>query len=118
MGGQGRMGKGKKGENIRRMRHKTNINPSTLLQKPNHILGPKTITHTPNPLITLLLQILNTLLHNRIHEFPRMSIIPACPFRQPSHQIEAIWAVEGELVAIEEIGDECVVAVGGELVGD
>jgi hypothetical protein len=47
-----------------------------------------------------------------------MSIIPTRPFRQPSHKIESIWAVEGELVAVEEIGDECVVAVGGELVGD
>jgi hypothetical protein len=47
-----------------------------------------------------------------------MSIIPIRPFRQPSHQIEAIWAVEGELVAVEEIGDEGVVAVCGELVGD
>lgn len=100
------------------MRHKTNINSPTLLQKPNHILRTKTIPHTPNPLITLLLQILNTLLHNRIHEFPRMSIIPARPFHQPCHQIEAIGAVEGELVAIEEIGDEGVVAVGGELVRD
>jgi hypothetical protein len=112
------MGKGKKGENIRRMRHKTNINPPTLLQKPNHILGPKTIPDSTNPLIALLLQILNTLLHNRIHEFPRMAIIPARPLRQPSHQIEAIGAVEGQLVAIEEIGDEGVVAVCGELVGD
>jgi hypothetical protein len=100
------------------MRDKTNINPPTLLQKPNHILGPKTIPHRANLLITLLLQILNTLLHNRIHEFPRMSIIPTRPFRQPSHKIEAIGAVEGELVAVEEIGDECVVAVGGELVGN
>jgi len=47
-----------------------------------------------------------------------MSIIPIRPFRQPSHQIEAIWAVEGELVAIEEIGYECVVAICGELVRD
>lgn len=108
----------KERENIRRMRHKTNINPPALLQKPNHILGPKTIPHTPNLLKSLLLQILNTLLHNRIHGFPRMAIIPARSFRQPSHKIEAIGSIEGELVAVEEIGDECVVAVCGELVGD
>jgi hypothetical protein len=95
MGGQSRMGKAKKEENIRRMCHKTNINPPTLLQKPNHILGPKTIPDSTDPLVTLLLQILNTLLHNRIHEFPRMAIIPTGPFRQPSHKIEVIGAVEG-----------------------
>lgn len=37
---------------------------------------------------------------------------------QPFHNVEAFWAIKGDGVALEEIGHNDKVAIGGEVVGD
>jgi len=47
-----------------------------------------------------------------------MRVISIGALCEPAHQIKSFGAVEGELVAIEEIGDDSVIAIGCVLVGD
>lgn len=46
-----------------------------------------------------------------------MSIIARTSLGQPSHEVEIILSIEGEGIAVEEVDDQGVVAVGGVLIG-
>ena len=47
-----------------------------------------------------------------------MRVFPSRSIFEPVRQIKSFGAVEGELVAVEEVGDDGVEAVGCVLVGD
>ena len=101
----------------RRMRSVPNIHTLPLRQKSRHILPPKTIPHSSNLLRALLLHILERALHNWVHTIRQMPLTLRPTFLQPLHDIEAFGAVELDRVALEEVGHDGPVAVGGELVG-
>ncbi len=47
----------------------------------------------------------------------RVGVLPVGALGQPLHEVEALGVVQRHRVAIEDVGDDAVVAVGGELVG-
>src|SRR5450756_2251113 len=77
----------------------------------------KAIPNTANLLEPLLLQPCDALLNNRIHILGRMWIIAPSSLRQPLHQIEISRSIDLQRIAVEQIRDDGVVSVGGELVG-
>lgn len=75
------------------------------------------IPDTPNLLEALLLQPRDGLLNNGSHILHRMRIIAPRALCQPSHEVKALRPVELHRIAVEEVRDDGVVPIGGELVG-
>lgn len=46
-----------------------------------------------------------------------MGVLAVGTFVQPLHDVETLRAVQGKRVTVEDINDDGVVAVGGEVVG-
>jgi hypothetical protein len=76
----------------------------------------KAVSNTTNLLEALLLQVIETLLDNRVDSFESMRILPIRALSQPFHNVKALRSVEGNWVAVKEIGDNGVIAIGSELV--
>ena len=79
------------------------------LQVPHDVLGAEAITDASDGLDTLLSQLLYRCFYDGIDTFIAVA-------RPPLHEVEVGWAVQLKGVAVEEIGHDDVVAVGGELV--
>lgn len=47
-----------------------------------------------------------------------MGVVASAALGQPRHEVKVAGRVEGDRVAIEDVNDQCQVAVGSELVGD
>jgi hypothetical protein len=87
---------------------------NTLLQKPHHALGPKTVTHRPNHLTPIRLA---HLLQRRLHYLINALRGMLCA---PSLHVKALGTVQLDGVAMELVGHEdkvpiCCELVGGEL---
>lgn len=62
----------------------------------------------------LLLEVLQTLLHDGVDSLLGMGVVAVGALSEPLHDV--LWRGVGEAVAVEDIDDDGVVAVGGELV--
>ena len=81
-------------------------------------LGAETIADRADGLAAqLALHVLEDLLDDGVDLFGRVARAFAAVL-QPVHDVEALGAVQGDGVAVEEVGHDDEVAVGGELVGD
>jgi hypothetical protein len=74
------------------------------------------IANSANPLEALLLQILNRLLHNRIHGLISMRVVAISSLCQPLHNIKPRRGVQADGIAIEQVRHEGIVSIGSELI--
>lgn len=77
-------------------------------------LGTKAVPYGTELGESLLLEVLQTLLHDGVDSLLGVGVVAVGALREPLHDI--LWRGVGEAVAVEDIDDHGVVAVGGELV--
>jgi hypothetical protein len=100
------------------VRSVSNINALALGQKARNVLAAKAVTHRADLLRALFLHVRQRLLDDRVHGVGQVALAFRAALLQPRHDIEVLWAVEFDGIALEEVGHDDIVAVGGELVGD
>lgn len=104
----------------RRVSGETDIDALALGQETRNVLATKAVADSTNLLRTLLLHVCQSLLDNRVDGVRQVALALRAALGQPSHDVEVACSELVELngVALEEIGHDDPVAVGGELVGD
>lgn len=80
-------------------------------------LGTKAVAQRTNLCETLLLQVLKSLLDNGVDSLLGVGVLAVTALAEPLHDVEAVGAVQRQWVAVEDVDNEGVVAVGGEVVG-
>lgn len=80
-------------------------------------LGTEAVSHGADLLEALLLQPIQAELHDRVNGLLGMGVLPVRASTQPLHEVEAGGHGHGDGVAVEDIHDNGVVTVGGELIG-
>lgn len=80
-------------------------------------LGTEAVAEGTNLGEALVLEVLEGELDDGVDGFLGVGVLAVGALGQPLHEVEVGGAVEGEGVLVEEVGDDGVVAVGGELVG-
>lgn len=95
----------------------SNIKTLFLGQKSNNIFSTKAVSHSSNLLISLALQELDRFLDDRINLCSGMWVLSIASLFNPLHDIETFGTIKRKWVAVENIGDDGVVAVGCELIG-
>jgi hypothetical protein len=96
----------------------TNINALALSQEARDVLSTKAVSNRADLLRALLLHVRQSLLDDRVNGVRQVALAFGAALLQPVHDVEALGRVELHGVALEEVGHDDVVAVGGELVGD
>jgi hypothetical protein len=98
----------------------TNIDALALGQETRNVLAAEAVADGTNLLRTLLLHVCQSLLDNRVDGVRQVALALGAALGQPLHDVEVSAAelVELDGVALEEVGHDGPVAVGGELVGD
>jgi hypothetical protein len=76
----------------------------------------KAVTNGADLLVALLLQVLDGLLDDGVDSFVGVRVVTAGTLGQPGHEVKVLWLVQGQWVAVEQVRDDGVVAIGGELV--
>lgn len=80
-------------------------------------LRSKAVAQRTNLCEALLLEVLESLLNNRVDGLLGVGVLAVTALAEPLHDVEAVGAVQRERVAVEDVDNEGVVAVGGEVVG-
>jgi hypothetical protein len=98
----------------------TDINALALSHETRNILAAEAVADSANFLRTLLLHVGQRLLDDRVDGVRQVALALGPALCQPGHDVEvaASELVELDGVALEEVGHDDPVAVGGELVGD
>jgi len=96
----------------------SNIDALALGQEARDVLAAKAVSDGTDLLRALLLHVRQRLLDDRVDLVGQVALALRAALLQPSHDVEVLGAVELDGVALEEIGHDDEVAVGGELVGD
>ena len=102
----------------RRVCSVSDVNALALGQEASNVLAAKAVSDGTNLLRALLFHVRQSLLDNRVDLVGKVALALRATLLQPSHDVEILGAVELDGVALEEIGHDDEVAVGGELVGD
>jgi len=122
------------GTNSRGVGNVSDINSLALWQETNDVLGTlhinvsihylrklirtyKAVSNTSNLLESLLLQIVETLLDDRVDSFESMGVLSINTFLQQFHDLESLRSVERNWVSIEQIRKDGIVSIGGVLIG-
>lgn len=80
-------------------------------------LGTEAVTESTDLGEALLLEVLEGELDNGVDGLLGVGVLAVRTFGQPLHEIEVFGTVQGERVAVEDVRNDGVVAVGGVLVG-
>jgi hypothetical protein len=98
----------------------TDIDALALGQETRNVLAAKAVADGANLLRALLLHVCQSLLDDRVDGVRQVALALGAALGQPLHDVEVSSAelVELDGVALEEVGHDGPVAVGGELVGD
>ena len=80
-------------------------------------LGTEAVSHSTDLLEALLLQPLETGHHDGVHGLLGVGVLSVGALSQPLEEVQAVGLGHGEWVAVEDVHDDGVVAVCGELVG-
>jgi hypothetical protein len=102
----------------RRVCSVSDIDALALGQEASDVLAAKAVSDGTDLLRALLLHVCQRLLDNRVDLVGQVALALRAALLQPGHDVEVLGAVELDGVALEEIGHDDEVAVGGELVGD
>jgi hypothetical protein len=94
------------------------VNALALGQEARDVLSAKAVSDRTDLLRSLLLHVRQSLLDDRVDGVGQVALALGTALLQPVHDVEALGRVELHGVALEEVGHDDVVAVGGELVGD
>lgn len=96
----------------------TNIDALALGQEASDVLSTKAVSDGADLLRALLLHVGDGLLDDRVDRVGQVALAFGAALLQPGHDVEVFGPVELDGVALEEVGHDDIVAVGGELVGD
>lgn len=104
----------------RRVRRVSDLDALPLLlgHESHHILSTKAVPYTCDFLIALLIEIVQRLDHDRVDLGDSVRVIALHAVLDPVHDVEVLgtpWV--GQRVLVEDVRDQSVVPVGGELVG-
>ena len=102
----------------RRVCSVSDINALALGQEAGDVLSAKAVSDGTDLLRALLLHVCQSLLDDRVDLIGQVALAFRAALLQPGHDVEVRRAVELHGVALEEVGHDDEVAVGGELVGD
>lgn len=94
------------------------VDALALGQKASDVLAAKAVSDGTDLLRALLLHVCEGLLDDRVDGVGQVALAFRAALLEPGHDVEVLGAVELHGVALEEVGHDDVVAVGGELVGD
>ena len=95
----------------------TDIDALALSHKSYNVFRAKAVTSTTDLGEALVLEVGDAFLENGIDGFREVRVLAVTAFGHPSHEVEVARAIKREGVAVEEVDNEGVVAVSGELVG-
>lgn len=87
------------------------------LARARYYLGAKAIPDTANSLDSQALQGFNSLDDDGVNGGGCMRVIAVTPLSDPRRDIPTSWSLHWRLVAIENIRNECGVALSGKTVG-
>ena len=104
--------------NERRVCSVSDVNALALGQEASNVLAAKAVSDGTNLLRALLFHVRQSLLDNRVDLVGKVALALRATLLQPGHDVKVLGAVKLDGVALEEIGHDDEVAVGGELVGD
>lgn len=96
----------------------SDINTLALGQEARNVFAAKAVSDGTDLLRALLLHVCKGLLDDRVDGVRQVALAFGASLLQPGHDVEVFGPVELDRVALEEVGHDGVVAVGGELVGD
>lgn len=100
------------------MRGEADIDTLALGQEAGDVLAAEAVADGTDLLRALLLHVCQSLLDDRVDGVRQVALALGTALLQPGHDVEVLRAVQLDGVALEKVGHDDPVAVGGELVGD